>query len=445
MTFFQKGLCVSAGQISSIVLGLISTMILARALGKAGMGKYDLVRQVGILAITFFSLGIGNASIYLLNKDREDRPEVINLVVRLLLVLMPLLFLGITGLFLAFPRYFGDLPVLIAVIFGIGVSALLAINALRGLYVAWLNVKHILIADILPSIIMVAGALVLWVLKELDTGWALSIYATGNLLSLLTLLYGIKRSISTKTTVSLRLIKRALSIGWKLLASNVFQVLTPALAVLVFRYKTMDAQGFGIVGLYTRASALCGLAMLLPSTFGPLLYSKWSSLVGDEQNRNFEFVVRMSIAYGATIAALLLVFGRYALLVVYGKEYIQAQQAIYSLIPSILLFGAVSAFINYFASIGKPGVTAVLLAISSAVTIVLTSILVPKIGLLGPGTALSISQLFIIIVFVVLARKSRRINISSALILKRDDLSLLFSQMKKSLISGSSYTDSNRN
>ena len=430
MSFFQKGLFVSAGQVFSVMFGVIGTMVLARSLGKAGMGKYDLLRQMGILSITILSLGIGNASIYLLNKEHEDRREIVNLVIRFLLVLTPFLCIGLTALIIGYRKYFGDVSVFVAMYFSLGISALLSINVLRALYVAWLNVKHILIADILPSMLMVMGSLVLWVLKKLDTEWALSIHATGNLLALSTLLYGVYPLINLRSFITRRLFKRIVSIGWKLFASNIFQVLGPTLAVLVLRYKTMGTSGFGIVGLYTRASALCGLAMLIPNAFGPLLYSKWASANHEEQKTSFEYAARLSVAYGVIVATILVVFGRYALFILYGREFISAQGAICALAPSIALFTITSAFINYFASIGKPGISAVLLALSAAITITFTSILVPRIGILGPGIALSIAQVFTVAAFSYLARKYRGIDISRSFFLKREDLIRIISQVK---------------
>jgi O-antigen/teichoic acid export membrane protein len=428
MSFLKKGLFVSVGQASSVIFGVIGTMILARSLGKAGMGKYDLLRQAGVLSITVLSLGIGNASIFILNKQGEDYKKIVNLVIRFLMGVALVLLVGFTFLTLGYPRYFGEISPLVAIYYSVGISALLSINLLRALYVAWLNIKRILMADVLPSIFIVVGLLVLWHQNKLNTEWALTIYATGNILTMFGLLYAIFPLISFRIHVSRRLWGRIVSIGWKLLASNIFQVLSPALALLVLRYKTMVTEGFGIVGLYTRASALCGLAMLIPNAFGPLLYSKWTSSNHEEQKSSFEYAARLSFAYGVIIATILIVAGRYALFILYGRGFAAAQDAVYALAPSVALFTVTSAFINYFASVGKPEISAILLALSAAITISITSILVPRIGILGPGIALSIAQLFTVAAFSYLAKRLHGISISRSFILKRKDLSRIYSQ-----------------
>src|SRR4051812_35007691 len=70
---FTKNIIMTLGrQISAILLGLLSSIIIARMLGSNGNGQYNLIILVPTMLFSFLNLGIGSSSVYFIGKDKHN-------------------------------------------------------------------------------------------------------------------------------------------------------------------------------------------------------------------------------------------------------------------------------------------------------------------------------------------------------------------------------------
>jgi hypothetical protein len=156
MSFFKKALLVASGQVALVAVNVAGTMILARSL-RGDMGRYDLFRNLGILAITVMSLGIGNANIYVLNSELVPLARVASNTLIALLVVGSGVATGLSLVVLHFTRFFGQVSAPVAMAFGIGSAALLGTLLLRSLLVARLAVRQMVLVDLVAPLLILCG------------------------------------------------------------------------------------------------------------------------------------------------------------------------------------------------------------------------------------------------------------------------------------------------
>ena len=63
-------------QVLGIIIGLLSTMIIARVLGVEGQGKYALVILLPNILYTIFNMGVAPATVYYIGKNEFSLADV---------------------------------------------------------------------------------------------------------------------------------------------------------------------------------------------------------------------------------------------------------------------------------------------------------------------------------------------------------------------------------
>lgn len=430
--FLQAGIRVSSAGMLSVILNLAGTMILSRAFGRGGMGQFDLLKQASVMAMTCLSLGVGNASIYLLRSDGFSREEIATAITRYLSAFGFVLIAGMGTAILLLPGYFGPLPIWISAYYGIGTGSLLVVTTLRAFQVARFASRRIAAADVLPPLVMLIGIVPLWKFNQLTLERALAFQASGNIITAILLLAWTLPYIRLKSRLAPALIPRLLKLGVQLYATNLIQVVTPTLTLIVFRAVMPGTEGFQPIGLFTRANALCGLGLLLPTLIGPLLYARWSGLDSNRRREDVELAGRICAFYGMLVALLLVLFGRLALRILYGVPFEAAQAAVYVLAPGVVLFALSSVFLNLFASLGRAWLNAVIFTGATIVTVGAAVMMVPAHGIVGAALATFLGQAFVFFLAAYVGWRLQRISLLRCLWPTREDLLIFKSQFRRS-------------
>ncbi len=429
MTFFRSGLVASVGNAAVQLVNVLGTMLLARSL-QADMGQYDLLRNVAALAVTITSLGIGSANIYVLNGRKVAAPRLASNTLRLLVVLGSGLAAAIAAAILSFGAYFGRVPVPVAIAFAAAAAATLGGTLLRPFLVAGLEVRRMIVVDLVAPATLLAGAIALSAAGRLDAPNALLLLSGGNVASLAVLLWMLRARLAFRGPLDRPLLREVLRCGFQNFAANVMGILLATLTVMLLRYLSLDEGRFGPVALYTRAVALCGLAMIVPGALGPLLYARWSGAVGPDRRRQVELAARLNVAYGVAAAIGLVVLGRYLLHGIYGAAFVGAQAAVYALAPAYALKALFDVYINLFASDGRAGLTAAILGGATVVAVAATLLLVPILGFVGAAVAVLVADAACVVAAAVIGWRLHGVSPTRCLVLGPSDLRLLAAQLR---------------
>jgi O-antigen/teichoic acid export membrane protein len=221
-------------------------------------------------------------------------------------------------------------------------------------------------------------------------GWltpstSLIVLALSFCVGLIMLVWFVGRHINLSLKMDWRLLGGTVFYGLKLGVATMMTGLAAQLTLMLLRY--LRAGDFGEVGLYGRAVAISGFALLVPHALAPLLYSKFSATEGESRTRQVEMACRMNCAYGAVSALLIVFLGKYALRIMYGEEFVPAGQALIFLGPAVFLVPITGVMINLLSGDGRAILNVVLTGVPMVVAVLVSLVAVPTLGFRGSAIA----------------------------------------------------------
>ncbi len=426
-SFLQKGILVSGGQVLGIVLGMFAGILYSRTLGPEGMGQVELFRSTSIIVITIVAMGLGNASIYLLNNRKVPMAEVADNGLKISLALGSLVAVGLWLVFLANPKYYGRLATPAVAIFLVGIGAQLGTNILRPLLVAQMAARRMVTVDLVIPIGLLVGGLALLAGRSLNPATMLAVQGVASFGAFVLVLVYLRDNLSWRQRFHWKLLMDMLNYGVKLAAANILMNLGNNITVMLLRHFRGDQ--FTDVGLYTRAATISSLAILIPSALGPLLYAKWSDTAGLARTRQAEMAARMSCTYGLLAAVFLMIFGKWIIWLMYGHEYLRAQEALIILAPAVAMLSLFNVCNNLLAGDGRALVTACILVGTVAIIATVTYLAAPVWGIRGVAAAALCGNAFTATVSLAACNRYFHLNPLKCLIPSRSDLAYVIQSL----------------
>ena len=392
------------------------------------MGRYQVPLTAGMLVVTILGLGIGQSSIYFLNKHKIEPKQIV----------MNSIFFGLFGIivlaillpfvFTIFEGYFGVLPIWVKIFYSFGVSSSLCFNLFRPILTASLQIRQSVQTQVANKIVFLVIVSTGFAFKFCSVNFALSAFAFSNLIALAVTIYYIRDRIDFGFSFVWPVFIQVLRYGLKLLASNFVYVLNATIGVMLLRY--LMPESFATIGFYGRAAALCCLITLIPYAVGPLLYSKWSGLSGKTRNMQVEFAMRLHLVLGALIVLLLVVFADWCILFLYGREFLPAAALLRILAVGVALRCAFNVCNNLLASDGRAHLTAYIMGSSVIAITVLTWILVPHYGIKGAAYADLFAGILVFAIGIFLMKHLYRLELKKMVLPKREDYKQLINAIR---------------
>lgn len=384
----MRGVASTAGtRMVVLVLGLGSTVALARGLGPTGRGVYALAMTLATLGVVALNFGFHTANTYFATRERETLPALISNTFALALLVA-----AIGAVVLALTR-------------ALGLSTDPLPFALALLVVAWLPVGLVFIQ--LQPLLLVVQRLRMFNVAE--AGWQIgsvvlvvALWATGRLTPTSAFVAVLAAFVVGTAAVtlslgsawrprprpSLALAKRALPYAARTYATT----LTGFALIRLDIFLVENRLGTRQVGLYAVAVTICEAIQVLPTTIGALLLPKVASLTDE--------VERWAITRRALVATAVIMVGicglvglvaRPAVRIVYGEAFLPSTTPLYWLLPGIVLLGANAILIHYFLAVGMPAAVVVMQAVAVALNIGLALVLLGPLGLAGAGLASTVA------------------------------------------------------
>jgi len=398
-------------------------ILYSRTLGPEGMGQVELFRSTGVIALTLAVMGMGNASIYFLNNRKAPLEEVASNSLKVGIVMGSLLAVALGAVFATNRGYFGHVAIMATAVYALGAGAAVVTNMLRPLLVAQLAARRMVSVDLLNPVILLGGGLVLLAGRFLNPATALTIQGLSFFGALALVLSYLRGSLSLWRPFNWRLLLDLFIYGLKLAAANVLLILGSNITVMLLRYLRSDQ--FADVGLYTRAVSIGGLIGLVPMALGPLLYAKWSETSGEARTRQAEMAARMSATYGVIAALFVVLFGKEVIWLLYGQEFLRAQEALNILAPAVILMTVFNVYNNLLLSDGRAMATACILAGTVAIITTVTYLAAPALGIRGAALGALCGNAFTAITSMTVCSRYYRLNPLRCLFLRTGDLAYI--------------------
>lgn len=405
-------------QVLKIVFGMLTGIIVARALGPAGQGYIAYIILVFNLLGTFGHLGIVSATPYFQKKSLFKRGDIFSTNINTIALITLALSLGVIVLYLGF-GFLADYGA-VYIILGI---ALMAFTLFVEQHQSWLMADERIIENNragLVSFFLKSGAiLLLWIFGMLTPLSFLLVNVLSLAIWLVQLI--LKVSEDFRLMISTKILKAEYLYGSVAWTASLF-------AFLHYRLDQFMIKGYlGVkeLGVYTIAVTIAELLFLLPMAIHSALSGR---LYNAEDERYSREVVAKTFRLSMAICFLLCFVGAagsFLIPIVYGTAYAGGTAIMLVLLPGILFASAPKLLSPWFFASGRPKVHLLATTISLGMNLVLNLIFIPLWGANGAAFASTISYFFYGAYYLFAMRYLDGFALSALLLPHKSDLDLL--------------------
>jgi O-antigen/teichoic acid export membrane protein len=410
-----------SSQILIFVLGLITSIILARLLGPTGKGIYALIILIPTVMLKLGSFGIEAANVYFTGSKKYKIKDITSnslfntLTISFTLIL---LFFGIShlGIFQNFLKSNKILPLYIWL-----VILTIPLSLLSGFLKSILLGKEKIIKfnkiNIFQSIFqLIAIVVFLLVLRQEIFGAVISYVLTITAVTLF-VIYSIRKITRIEFSFNQKLFKGSLKYGLKAYFGNLSQFLNYKLDM----FLVAAFLGPAAVGYYSISVGISEKLWMLPGAIATVLFPRISAIKDGEANNLTPRVARHTFFITFVLALILVLLAKPLIEIFYGSVFLPSVIPLLILLPGIIALGGCKILTGDLAGRGKPQFGTYAAFVSLAVNIPLNLCLIPKWGISGAAFASSvayiIATLVVIIAFVRISKRSW----SEIMLIKKQD------------------------
>ncbi|MDN5201644.1 oligosaccharide flippase family protein [Fulvivirgaceae bacterium BMA10] len=427
LTFFQ--------QTAGILVGLVTSIFIARLLGPDGQGQLALLILLPMMLYSFLNMGISPSTIYFLGRKETDRNTILktNFYSTILLSLIALL-AGFIVITLFHDKFFDGVPEkLLLLILPVAIPIFFNQN-FRVFFQGIENFRSYNLTVLFEKIsYLLLLVIALYFLKfQLMGAMASFIFTQLILLLLIVLLLSNDGFSLRKGAFSSDYLKGSLVYGIKSYLSNILAFLNYRIDILLISYFLETIE----VGLYFLAVSIAEKLWVGSNSISAVLFARLSNMSSDKDKTHLTAMVSRHIFNLSCIGALITgLLSFWFIPLIFGNSFEGSIAPFLYLLPGIA-FGAVSKIIsNDFSGKGKPEINTYVAVFLLTENIILNIILIPKLGLVGAALATSITYSTNAIVKIIIFAKINKVRVSNCLFLRGSDLvlykTLLFKLLNK--------------
>lgn len=394
-------------QILLFAIGLIASVIVTRILGPEGRGFYALAGTVGATGVQFCNLGLHSSSTYYVAKDRSLLPDLTGNSLFVSFGLGGLCAILVWIVFYLKPQWaplHGNLLLLALAWIPFGLASLLLQNLLLGIH----EVRAYNTVQLMTQIISIGLVGVVIILGMVTV---INVFIAGFIAFLVGLcwaLWKITKFLKRFPALNFILLKKNLSYGVKAYLACLFSFLVFRMDLLMVQYILGPKQA----GYYSIAVSIANMLLMFPVTVGTILFPKLST-PQDEAER-WAFTNKTALHVGGIMicaCVFMLFFGRYLIVLMYGKAFEPAYGPLVFLLIGILLWSIESIYrkvLNTDAEKGFRIEVVYIWMLVFPVNIILNYFFIKWYGIKGAAMTSAFSLLLVFIFIMTFAAKEQK-------------------------------------
>jgi len=412
--------------LTSMILGMVSGIIIARVLGPEKRGYFGLVVMACTLLFTLGHLGTGSAIAYYTGKRIYDRKKILKFLAVSALTLgtaVSIIFYFTYGFF---GQIWTDIPKAIMLIGLVSVPFAYLYHFLDRFLLAALRVKQANIARVLYSFIyLVLIVIFIWVLKgsikETVVVYTVSFIAASTLTFFL-----FTGNFRPMGKLDLSLSGPFLDYGIRAYLIVIFNFLNYKIGIiLVKHYLTVSDVSF-----FQIAGGIAQRLWYIPNAMSILLFPTLMAMKKGSAGFSAK-ISRNNLFFMVILAIVALFITKPAVLFLYGSEYEMVTYAILALLPGIVIFPFYKFLAAYFAAERKLEICILASITGIVVNVGANIILIPRFGIVGAGLASSISYSVLSSILLLFFRFQTKIPFREIFIPTKDDFMTYLNGIRK--------------
>jgi O-antigen/teichoic acid export membrane protein len=164
------------------------------------------------------------------------------------------------------------------------------------------------------------------------------------------------------------------------------------------------------------------MSKIVISSVTNMLYSKWSTASSAERVSQVERAFRIQVVVNIIILLGVFIFGKWAVIILYGRPFLPAVTLMYILVISEIFRSTTALHTSLYAGDGKPLLTALVFGICIPVVVIMMLILTPRFGITGAAWAQTLSSLTGLSLATIISIRLYGVNLKSSLLLNKSDI-----------------------
>jgi O-antigen/teichoic acid export membrane protein len=417
------------GRGTGLLMGFVSSVVLARLLGPADRGLFALMLSVSTIALAVTAIGQPLAVTYFASR-KDASPTAIfgNSFVHAVV-------LAVVAIPLTLLLY---KPIADAVGHGHGGTTwVLAAALIPIVFLDWTTSNQLLgmLRFGLYNVLKTA-AIVLYTLAVVILLGVFGLGVTGGLIatalgSIVSVAVALPPILGRRRpTVDFALLKRMFHYGSRVQVGVIFQMVNYRLDVVIMQFFRPLSQ----VGYYVIAQTIAELVITLATAFQSSVMPLISHYEGDERQAS---VSTNSVRHHGILAGLAVlanvVFGSAVILFAYGHEFHPAVIPMLVLLPGVWFLGMGLVIQGDLSGRGRPGLSSKLAAVAAAVTVALDFALIPPLGVMGGAIASVAAYTTFGVASLIALHRVTDIPVRELVVPTRADLDLYRSAVRRGL------------
>jgi O-antigen/teichoic acid export membrane protein len=400
VTFARNAAITLATRAAIILIGLVTSVIMARALGPAGRGLFSLVVVVSGMVFHATNLGVGAASGYYLGRKKTPVAELAGNLLSLSVAIGA----GALAVSLAFSgvlvsRFVPSVPLwaVVVALFAVPFSGLL--YNFQMLFRAKGDFRNFNVVEVLqPGSYFVLFVLCATFVPTRLFGASVALFLVSNVVAGLGAVLLMRRCVQFGFRWDPALVKGTLRFGIQQNAASFLDVLNYRFDMLLVNYFLDPAH----VGFYSISLVIPEKLWNIPNVLSSVLHPRVAH-AGNESdaNRDTARVSRINVLIIGTACVAILLLGRPLIRLLYSERFLPAVTPMFFLLPGILMISVAKVLTSDLIARGYPraNLWAGLVAVVSNVAC--NVVLIPRMGIGGAALASTVSYSLYAVVIVI--------------------------------------------
>lgn len=378
-------------RVAGLTLALLSSIVIARALGPEGTGVYTLAILFPLLIITFTNLGIGPATVYYVAQEKYSLREVLGNNVLLSAVIGTVATLvGLGLVVLSQGQIFPSVaPSYLAL-----ALLLVPVNLFSQQYVNHIllgarRIKEFNAASVLQKLLFLPLVFLTTVVLGLGVFGALwATILSSAVLCVFLFPWVVRIAGGIRYRLNYTYLRDAFRYGIKAYLGNIIGFLNYRIEVFLLGIFLPVAA----VGFYAVAVALAEKLWFLSESASIVLFPTVSAEKDEYQRKTFTPLVSRNILLITALGAVaLFLVSEWVIVLLYSEEYLLSVRLFRILLPGIVLLSASRILANDIAGRGRPLLNTYVGAIGVVLQVALNLVWIPRYGASGAAWATTVS------------------------------------------------------
>jgi O-antigen/teichoic acid export membrane protein len=378
-------------------ISIITSVIVARALGPEGRGFYAVAAVIGAIGVQFGNLGLHASNTYYVARDRKLLSMLIGNTILVSFALGGCATFLVWLIFTLWPKVapVGGLLLLLSLIWiPFSLAYLLLQNLLLGIQEVHAYNRIELISKIL-------GVGLIGVLILLRAVTAEKVLLTGLIALIISFFWALSRlqsHLSAPPRPSMLLLKENISYGFKAYLAAFLAFLVLKVDLLMVKYILGPEQ----TGYYSIAVAMADMVYMLPTVIATILFPRLSTI----PNKQEKWMLAKKVVLCVGLVMLVLVccsvfLAEPIVQILFGKAFMPAVPAFMWLMPGIFFLGIEIVAVQFLNSIGFPIIVVYIWGFSTALNVGVDLYAIRAYGIIGASVVSSVTY-FVVFVFVMI-------------------------------------------